>query len=115
MTWWKRRGNRLDDEIQEHIDFETRQNVAAGMPPADAHYAALKKFGNVSLAKEESREIWGWLWLERLWQDSLYALRGFGHSPGFTVSGPVVINVGHRRQHRVIQRRVWSSDCSLSL
>jgi predicted permease len=84
MTWWKRRGDRLDDEIQQHIDFETRQNVAAGMSPSDAHYAALKKFGNVSLAKEESREIWGWLWLERLWHDSLYALRGFGHSPGFT-------------------------------
>ena len=48
------------------------------MSAAEAHSAALKKFGNVSLAKEESREIWGWLWLERLWQDSLYALRGFG-------------------------------------
>jgi predicted permease len=94
MSWWKRRGNRLDGEIQEHIDFETRQNVAAGMSPADAHYAALKKFGNVSLAKEESREIWGWLWLERLWQDSLYALRGFGHSPGFTAVALLSLMLG---------------------
>jgi putative ABC transport system permease protein len=94
MTWWKRRSNRLDDEIQEHIDFETRQNVAAGMSPADARYAALKKFGNVSLAKEESREIWGWLWLERLWQDSLYALRGFAHSPGFTTVALLSLMLG---------------------
>ena len=30
----------------------------------EARYAALRRFGNVSLAKEESREIWGWIWLD---------------------------------------------------
>ena len=94
MTWWRRRSDRLDDEIQKHIDFEIEQNVAAGMPPAEARSAALKKFGNVSLAKEESREIWGWLWLERLWQDAVYGLRGLAHSPGFTVVALLSLMLG---------------------
>src|SRR6185312_14642691 len=94
MTWWKRRSDRLDDEIQKHIEFEIEQNVAAGMSAAEARSAALKKFGNVSLAKEESREIWGWLWLERLWQDVVYGLRGLAHSPGFTAVAMLSLMLG---------------------
>jgi hypothetical protein len=84
MNWWKRRGEQLNAEIQEHIEFETQQNISAGMSPPEARYAALRKFGSVTLAREESRELWGWLWFERLWQDLRYAVRGFGRNPGFT-------------------------------
>src|SRR5581483_11151021 len=49
MTWWKRRADRLDDEIHKHIDFETQENIDAGMSSAEARYAALKKFGNAGL------------------------------------------------------------------
>lgn len=84
MNWWKRRNEQLSAEIQEHIQVETQQNIGAGMTPQEARYAALRKFGSVVLAREESRELWGWLWLDRLWQDLRYALRGFGRNPGFT-------------------------------
>ncbi|HEY3458267.1 MAG TPA: ABC transporter permease, partial [Bryobacteraceae bacterium] len=94
MTWWRRRSDRLDDEMQQHIDFETEQNIAAGMPPGEARSAALRKFGNVSLAKEESREVWGWLWLERLWQDTVYGLRGLVHTPGFTIVALLSLMLG---------------------
>jgi putative ABC transport system permease protein len=84
MNWWKRRGEQLDDEMRRHIEFEIQENIASGMPPLEARYAALRKFGNVALAKEESREIWGWIWLEHFWQDATYAVRGFAKSPVFT-------------------------------
>jgi predicted permease len=94
VTWWKRRSDQLDDEIRKHIEFETEQNIKSGMPPSDAHYAALQKFGNLTLAKEESRELWGWIWLERFCQDIRYGLRGFAHSPGFTTVALLSLMLG---------------------
>ena len=39
MTWWKRHSDRLEDEIQTHIDLETQENVEAGMSPEEAQCA----------------------------------------------------------------------------
>jgi len=84
MAWWKRRGDRLRDEMEQHIEFETQANMEAGLSPEEARYAALRKFGSVSLAREEARDIWGWLWVERFLQDLRYAARGLRKTPVFT-------------------------------
>src|SRR3954462_758579 len=34
----------LDDELRYHIERQIEVNVAAGMPPEDARYAALREF-----------------------------------------------------------------------
>jgi predicted permease len=94
MTWSKKRGEVLKDEIEAHIDFEIQENIEAGMLPEEARLAAMRKFGNVLLARERSREIWGWLWAERLWQDIRYALRGFGRNPGFATVAVSVLALG---------------------
>ena len=84
----------LKVEIEAHIDFEIQENIEAGMLPEEARLAAMRKFGNVLLARERSREVWGWLWAERLWQDISYALRGFGRSPGFATVAVSVLALG---------------------
>ncbi len=94
MTWWKDRRERLEEEIRAHIDFETQENIEAGMSPQKARQAAVKKFGNAPLALDRSREAWGWLWPERLWQDVRYALRGFGKNPGFTTVALLSLMLG---------------------
>ncbi len=65
----------LDEEIRDHIEIETRDNIGRGMSPEEARYAALRKFGNVTRVKEDTREVLSIVWLEQLFQDVRFGLR----------------------------------------
>ena len=63
----------LDDDIRDHIERETRENLDRGMTPEEARRQALLKFGNAILVREDTRAIWLWQRMEQLAQDSWYA------------------------------------------
>ena len=86
----------LDDEIGEHIELETADNIARGMNRDEARFAALRKFGNISQIKEDTRAVWTWTWLDSLVQDIRYALWGFVKAPAFalTVVGTIGLALG---------------------
>ena len=73
----------LGDDIRDHIERETRENIDRGMSPAEARAAALRAFGNVTRAMEDTRAIWISVWLEQLLQDIRYGVRGLLRNPGF--------------------------------
>ena len=54
----------LDEELRYHVERQTELNARLGMGPEEARYEALKAFGGVEQAKEQSRGYRGVRWLE---------------------------------------------------
>jgi putative ABC transport system permease protein len=84
----------LEEEIRLHIRMEEQENVEGGMSPEEAKYAARRRFGNVTLAREESSETWGWHALQTVAQDIRFALRQLRQNPGFAAVAVVTLALG---------------------
>ena len=94
MRLRKRMLDDLDQDIRDHLQMETQDNIDRGMSPEAARNAALRKFGNVTRVKEETREVWSVVWLEQLLQDARFGLRTLQRSPGLTVAAVLAIALG---------------------
>jgi predicted permease len=91
MAWMNRlfgsvRGRRVADEIQDELEHHLALRRAAGGEP--------RRFGNVEVVRERTRDMDIHVWLETLLQDLRHGARLLRRSPGFTAGVILSLAIG---------------------
>ena len=90
----RRSEDRLNSAIEEHITFQTEDNIHAGMAPDEARRQALLKFGPTEAMKEAYRDQRSLPVLETLLQDIRYGIRVLAGNVGFTAVAAITLALG---------------------
>src|SRR5437763_16708592 len=104
MNWRRffRRAQRDADsarDIQFYLDTETEDNLARGMRTEGARAAALRKFGNPVLIREEVHRMNSLEHVENTWEELLYELRTMRSKPAFVITAvPAIAQAIGRNQ-----------------
>ena len=90
----RRRYTDLSVSIEEHIQEKIEELMEGGMLREEATQTARRKFGNVALLQQRSREVWQWPTLESTLGDLGFALRRLFKSPGFAAIAILIMALG---------------------
>jgi putative ABC transport system permease protein len=84
----------VSEDIRAHLEEKVADLMDAGIPEAEARARARRELGNATRIVEESRAVWGWIWVEQLIEDLRYGLRRMARNPGFTAAAVLCIGLG---------------------
>jgi predicted permease len=83
----------IDREITFHLDERADDLMAAGMRARDAKREARRRFGSVTLQKENTRDRDVLVWLETLLSDLRHGLRGLRRDPIFCLAAILTLAI----------------------
>src|SRR5437879_12213089 len=85
MTRWKF----LLPHLRRKEEREMQEELAAL-----EEIAGRRELGNLTLAAENARAVWGWEWLQSLVRDARYAVRVLARQPSFAVVAVLSLGLG---------------------
>lgn len=86
VVFRRSREQRINDEIQAHLDLLTDEYIAQGISPHDARLAARRAFGGVDQIKERYRDQRGLPFFDTLAQDLKFSGRLMRKHPLFSIT-----------------------------
>src|SRR4051812_27592252 len=92
----------VNEELEAHIELQTRRYIREGLSPDEARTRAIDRFGDASAIRHQCTDIRQDMetdmkrseFREELRQDAVFALRGFRRAPLFTLVALVTIAIG---------------------
>jgi len=97
LRYWTesaRRSESLREEMELHLAERAAELEANGMTAENAQAEARRRFGNVELKREDSREIWMTRFLSELGQDVRYGLRAMAGNKAFSALAVLLLALG---------------------
>ncbi len=91
---WLRIGKRnadLERELRSDLELEEEEQRENGVSQEESRYAALRAFGNPTLIRERTHEVWSLTMVENLVRDLKIGVRTLLRSPGFSLIAIVVM------------------------
>jgi hypothetical protein len=84
----------LDDELRAHLEHQAEKYIRCGLSREDAERRARLDFGDLDQIKEECRESWGVLLVDKLKSDAQFGLNQVRRNPTFATVAAMALVLG---------------------
>jgi predicted permease len=93
-AWFHRVEGGLAEELETHRALVEDELKCAGVPADAAAVESRRRMGNITLAREDARDVWAIRWIDRLGRNLHHGIRGLKREPGFALTALVTLALG---------------------